>query len=151
MPARTWQASTGRAFVGRLETGDDLVAELEAVCGEHGIRAAWVSVIGAVRRASFAYYQQAEEAIARSLQLSPGNREAQKMRVWALLGKHEFAETTLRQGMIRAPERADIVLALAQLLEKEGRTNESLELYRRILNLAPHSPEAEQARTKVGR
>ncbi|MEW6336642.1 MAG: tetratricopeptide repeat protein [Acidobacteriota bacterium] len=72
-------------------------------------------------------------------------------RVQEQLGKHEFAETTLRQGMIRAPERADIVLALAQLLEKEGRTNESLELYRRILNLAPHSPEAEQARAKVGR
>jgi tetratricopeptide (TPR) repeat protein len=67
------------------------------------------------------------------------------------LGKREFAETTLRQGMARAPERADIVLALAQLLEKEGRSAESLELYRRILNLAPHSPEAEQARAKVGR
>lgn len=72
-------------------------------------------------------------------------------RVQEQLGKHELAETTLRQGMARAPERADIVLALAQLLEKEGRTSESLELYRRILNLAPHSPEAEQARAKVGR
>lgn len=67
MPARIWQASAGRAFVGRLETGDDLVAELEAICAEHGIRAAWVSVIGAVRRASFAYYEQEEH---RYLELS---------------------------------------------------------------------------------
>ena len=37
-----------------------------------------------------AYYTKAEEAIARSLQLSPGNFEAQKMRTWVLLGKHEF-------------------------------------------------------------
>lgn len=58
MPARVREASAGRAFVGRLETGDDLVAELESICAEHDIRAAWVSVIGAVRRASFAYYQQ---------------------------------------------------------------------------------------------
>ena len=61
MAARIWQASAGRAFVGRLETGDDLVAAIEAVCVEHEIGAAWVSVIGAVRHASFAYYEQAEQ------------------------------------------------------------------------------------------
>jgi predicted DNA-binding protein with PD1-like motif len=53
-----WEASAGRALVGRLETGDDLVGKVEGVCAEHEIRAAWVSVIGAVRRASFAYYEQ---------------------------------------------------------------------------------------------
>jgi predicted Zn-dependent protease len=39
-----------------------------------------------------AYYGRAEEAIARSLQLAPGNFEALKMRAWVLLGKHEFAQ-----------------------------------------------------------
>ena len=39
-----------------------------------------------------AYYDKAEEAIARSLQLSPGNFEAQKARVWVLLGKHECGQ-----------------------------------------------------------
>src|SRR5687768_2423310 len=34
-----------------------------------------------------AYYGKAEEAIARSLELAPSNFEAQKMRVWTLLGK----------------------------------------------------------------
>ena len=39
-----------------------------------------------------AYYDRAEEAIGRSLQLAPANFEAQKMRVWVLLGKHEFRQ-----------------------------------------------------------
>jgi hypothetical protein len=58
MPARFWEAHAGRAFVGRLDTGDDLVAEIEAFCAERDVRAAWVSVVGAVRRAGFAYYEQ---------------------------------------------------------------------------------------------
>jgi len=38
------------------------------------------------------YYDRAEEAIRKSLELSPGNFEAQKMRTWVLLGKHEFGQ-----------------------------------------------------------
>lgn len=60
MAAHIWEANPGRAFVGRLESGDDLVQSLEAICVEQEIRAAWVSVIGAVRHASFAYYEQEE-------------------------------------------------------------------------------------------
>ena len=58
MPGHFWQASAGRAFVGRLDPGDDLVEEIEHLCTEHDIRAAWVSVVGAVRHAAFAYYDQ---------------------------------------------------------------------------------------------
>ena len=60
MSARFWEAHAGRAFVGRLDTGDDLVAEIEAFCAERDVRAAWVSVVGAVQRAAFAYYEQDE-------------------------------------------------------------------------------------------
>ena len=55
---RFWEASAGRAFVGRLETGSDLVKEIEFFCAEHGILAAQVTVIGAVRHARYAYYEQ---------------------------------------------------------------------------------------------
>jgi predicted DNA-binding protein with PD1-like motif len=51
MATRFWEAKAGRAFVGRLETGSDLVEE-------QGILAAQVTVIGAVRRARYAYYEQ---------------------------------------------------------------------------------------------
>jgi predicted DNA-binding protein with PD1-like motif len=56
--SRLWEAKPGRTLVGRLATDTDLVEELERVCAEHDIRAAWVSVVGAVRRAAFAYYDQ---------------------------------------------------------------------------------------------
>jgi predicted DNA-binding protein with PD1-like motif len=61
MESRFWEAHAGRAFVGRLATGSDLVEELERFCEERGIHAAWVSVVGAVSHASFAYYEQAEQ------------------------------------------------------------------------------------------
>lgn len=58
MPTRFWEAAPGRAFVGRLSTGSDLVPEIERFCAEQGIVAAQVTVIGAVRRARYAYYEQ---------------------------------------------------------------------------------------------
>lgn len=59
-PSRFWQAEAGRAFVGRLATGSDLVAEIERQCREQEIVAAQVTVIGALRRARYAYYEQVE-------------------------------------------------------------------------------------------
>lgn len=58
MPARFWEAKAGRAFVGRLETGSDLVEEIERHCAEHGILAAQVTVVGAMRHVRYAYYRQ---------------------------------------------------------------------------------------------
>jgi predicted DNA-binding protein with PD1-like motif len=55
---RFWEAQPGRTFVGRLATGTDLVEEIERFCAERGIHAAWVSVVGAVQRAAFAFYDQ---------------------------------------------------------------------------------------------
>jgi tetratricopeptide (TPR) repeat protein len=37
------------------------------------------------------YYERADEAIRKSLELSPDNFEALKLRAWVLLGRHEFA------------------------------------------------------------
>ncbi|HJP71043.1 MAG TPA: DUF296 domain-containing protein [Candidatus Limnocylindria bacterium] len=58
MPAGFQELTAGRGFVGRLETGSDLVAEIERFCLEQGIVAAQVTVIGALRRAAYAYYEQ---------------------------------------------------------------------------------------------
>ncbi len=55
-----WEASAGRAFVGRLATSRVLVDEIERHCAEQGITAAQVTVIGAVRRARYAYYEQGD-------------------------------------------------------------------------------------------
>ena len=69
MSGRFWEASPGRVWVGRLEPGDDLVEEIERMCVEHNVRAAWVSAIGAVKRAAFAYYEQNDR---RYLELASG-------------------------------------------------------------------------------
>lgn len=53
-----FEAQPGRTLVGRLAKGSDLVAEIERICAEHDIRAAWVSVLGAVSHAAYAYYEQ---------------------------------------------------------------------------------------------
>jgi tetratricopeptide (TPR) repeat protein len=37
------------------------------------------------------YYAHAEEALNRSFAIAPGNYDGEKIRVWLLLGKHEFA------------------------------------------------------------
>lgn len=58
MPAGFQELQGGRGFVGRLETGSDLVEEIERFCAEHDVLAAQVLVIGAVRHARYAYYEQ---------------------------------------------------------------------------------------------
>ena len=58
MPSGFSELTAGRGFVGRLETGGDLVVEIERFCTEHGVLAGQVTVIGAVRRARYAYYEQ---------------------------------------------------------------------------------------------
>jgi len=60
MPAGFQEVTAGRGFVGRLETGTDLVGEIEQFCAEHNVLAAGVVAIGAVRRARFAYYEQGD-------------------------------------------------------------------------------------------
>jgi uncharacterized protein len=58
MPTKFWEAKAGRAFAGRLAAGCDLVEEIERFCLEREITAAQVTVIGAVRHARYAYYEQ---------------------------------------------------------------------------------------------
>jgi predicted DNA-binding protein with PD1-like motif len=52
------EARTGRLFVGRLETGSDLVEEIQAFCLERSIVAGWVDAVGAMQHVRYAYYDQ---------------------------------------------------------------------------------------------
>jgi uncharacterized protein len=58
MPSGFSELTAGRGFVGRLDTESDLVVEIERFCTEQGVLAGQVTVIGAVRRARYAYYEQ---------------------------------------------------------------------------------------------
>jgi predicted DNA-binding protein with PD1-like motif len=52
------QAQNGRTFIGRLPTDSDLCEEIERFCADVGVHAATVSVVGAMQRAAYAYYNQ---------------------------------------------------------------------------------------------
>jgi tetratricopeptide (TPR) repeat protein len=67
------------------------------------------------------------------------------------LGKPELAEAALRTAMSRAPERPDAPLALALLLQEQGRSQDARDLFAKIVALAPNSPEAAQARAHLGK
>jgi predicted DNA-binding protein with PD1-like motif len=60
-PTRFWEAKPGRTFVGRLATGSDLVEEIERTCADRGISAGEVTVVGAVRTAAYAFYEQSQQ------------------------------------------------------------------------------------------
>lgn len=66
------------------------------------------------------------------------------------LGKPVLAEIAYREAMARAPERADLPLTLGLFLDRQGRREEAVELFRRVLSLAPDSPEAQQAKERLG-
>lgn len=65
------------------------------------------------------------------------------------LGKLELAESALRDGVARAPERADTLFALALFLERRGRSGEAKTYFERIVTLAPNSGEAAEARARL--
>jgi len=65
------------------------------------------------------------------------------------LGRFELAESALRDGVSRAPERADVLLALAAFLDRRGRGAEARSYFEKIILLAPASGEAEQARARL--
>lgn len=67
------------------------------------------------------------------------------------LGKLDLAENSYRDAMQRAPERVDVPMALAALLQEAGRGAEARELWDRVISIAPGSPEALEARKLLGR
>jgi uncharacterized protein len=48
----------GRTHLLRLPTGSDIVTEITGFAEENGIEAAWLTYLGAVRRAALRYYDQ---------------------------------------------------------------------------------------------
>ena len=53
---------TGRQFLLRFATGDDLLRGLTDFAKEHSIQAAWINYLGAISVASLRYYNQDEKA-----------------------------------------------------------------------------------------
>lgn len=85
------------------------------------------------------YYQQAEEALKKSLELAPNNFEARKLRAWVLLGKHEFAPA-LEVAKALNREMPDDILVygfLADAYVELGNYQEAEDAAQWMLNMRP--------------
>jgi tetratricopeptide (TPR) repeat protein len=85
------------------------------------------------------YYARAERAIERSLQLSPDNFEALKVRAWVLLGQHQFADALdlARALNKRAPDDLLVYGFLTDAYAELGRYREAEEACQWMLDLRP--------------
>ncbi len=89
--------------------------------------------------ADSSYYDRALETIDRSLELEPSSYEAARVRVWALLGKHEFAaayDAAVKLGK-QAPDDVFAYGLLADAAIELGRYDEALEAVQWMLDLRP--------------
>jgi tetratricopeptide (TPR) repeat protein len=86
-----------------------------------------------------AYYDQADTAVAAALQRSPGNFEAEKMRVWVLLGKHEFAQALeqARALNMRAPDDLQVYGFLTDANVELGNYTDAEHACQWMLDLRP--------------
>jgi len=64
----SYRMQPGPIHVVRLDTGEDLLDSITAYAGATGIRAGWLSYLGAVSRASLRYYDQ-DERVYRDFEL----------------------------------------------------------------------------------
>ncbi len=99
--------------------------------------------LGLARRAretsDTVYYNKADEAIAHSLELSPDNFEALKMRIWVLLGKHEFQQARDQARLLnkQMPDDLQVYGFLTDANAELGNYKEAEEACQWMLDLRP--------------
>lgn len=60
----------GRKFIGRFQLGEDLLSSLTVFCKRHTIRIGVFWIIGAVKNATFGYYNQDKKSYTRCIRLN---------------------------------------------------------------------------------
>ncbi len=92
--------------------------------------------------------EEAETLIERAVRFDPDDAAPDQYAYLGMaairLGHLEKAEWAIRQAMAKAPGVARYHLALALILEKEGRPADAAEQYQVVLRLDPHNAEARQ-------
>jgi len=86
-----------------------------------------------------AFYQKAEETVAKSLAIAPDNFEARKVQVWLLLGRHEFqkaleAATPLNK---QTPDDVTVYGYLADANTELGNYPEAIDAIQWMLKIKP--------------
>jgi tetratricopeptide (TPR) repeat protein len=86
-----------------------------------------------------AFYQKSEETVAKALEISPNDFEAQKVRVWLLLGRHEFqkaldAATPLNK---KVPDDVTVYGYIADANTELGRYPAAVDAIQWMLRIKP--------------
>ncbi len=85
------------------------------------------------------YYDEAERAVRKSLELSPDNLEAMKVSTWILLGKHEFAAALQSASQInrKVPDDVTVYGYLADANAELGNYADAVRAAQWMLDLRP--------------
>jgi tetratricopeptide (TPR) repeat protein len=85
------------------------------------------------------YYAKAEETLQRAFKVDPDNFEALKVRVWLLLGRHEFAKALEAATALtkRAPDDITVYGYLADANAELGNYEDAVKAAQWMLNLRP--------------
>lgn len=85
------------------------------------------------------FYAKAEQALAKSEALAPGNLETRKLRVWVLLGRHEFARARDEAEALnrRVPDDVLVYGLLADAHAELGHYDKAEEAVQWMLDLRP--------------
>jgi len=95
--AGAWAESPGSSAEKTLSPAQRRVAQAEKLIAKNSkdfeaYNALALALSSRARETSdVMFYTQAEEALQRSFEISPGNFDGERIRVWLLLGRHEFA------------------------------------------------------------
>ncbi|HSA91740.1 MAG TPA: tetratricopeptide repeat protein [Terriglobales bacterium] len=86
-----------------------------------------------------AFYAKAGEAVRKSLELMPGNFEAQKLEVWLLLGGHEFAQALEKAKALnqQVPDDLQVYGFLTDANTELGNYQDAIDAAQWMLNLRP--------------
>ena len=89
--------------------------------------------------ADSAFYQKAHESLDRALEIAPDDYAARRIRTWALLGQHEFAQALdlARALNDQAPDDVLVYGFLADALVELGRYEEAADAVQWMLDLRP--------------
>ena len=86
-----------------------------------------------------AFYQKAEETLAKSFAISPDNFEGRKVQTWLLLGRHEFAKAREAATKLNKQNPDDVTVYgyLADANAELGNYKEAADAVQWMLNLRP--------------
>jgi tetratricopeptide (TPR) repeat protein len=145
--ALVWLALVAVAAATQPSPAERAIAEARRFIANNPSEAAGHNALGmalaqrARETANPAFYDQASEALNKSLELAPDNFEARKLEVWLLLGKHEFhrALELAKQLNRRAADDPMIYGFIADACAELGKYDEAEEAAQWMLDLGRSS------------